>query len=144
MTIKQALKFKQKLIKKNTENFSRLRSYNSVEEGTDRPYNPLEALEAYKKGVDELVELKTRIHIANTPVHSKIFRLSELKSFVSNIKNINCLSGKVSNRHHVDEPTIFVSAISLVEKDKMVEEIEAEIEKLQEELDIHNASTKID
>jgi hypothetical protein len=142
MNIKQALKEKNKLVKTNDEAWRKVAGYNSIEEGTTRAYDPIEALAEWKKGVDDLIDLKTRIHRANAKVYDKIFRLSELKSIVKQLRNLDCSAGKVSN-YRSTEPIIKVSAIGIVERDNMVKEYEKEIETLQEELDTHNARTKV-
>lgn len=142
MNIKQALKQKNKQIKLNMENYSKVASYNSVEEGVERPYNPEESLKAWMDGVNDLINLKTQIHRANAKVYDKIFRLAELKSLVKQLKNLDCSTGKQSS-YRREEPVIKTSVISLLKRDEMVKSLEAEIEQLQEDLDAHNAKTKI-
>jgi hypothetical protein len=142
MNIKQALKEKNKQIKLNSENYQKLVVYNSVEEGAERPYDPKQALVDWLKGIQDLVELKTKIHRANSKVYDKIFRLAELKSAVKQIRHLDCSTGKQS-AYRSTEPVIKTSAISLIEKDQLVKEMETEIEKIQEELDNHNAKVKI-
>ena len=73
MTIKQALKYKNKLGLKIQQAFSRVALYNSVEEGQIRPYHVEVTLDEYFTLTKELVELKTKIHTANQPVYNKIF-----------------------------------------------------------------------
>lgn len=142
MNIKQALKEKNKLVKKNSENFRKFESYNSVEEGSVRPYDPKEALDSWMKGVDELVELKTKIHRANSKVYDKIFKLAELKSMAKHLRNVDCTSGKYSSRYGSD-PIVKIAEMSLVERDQLIEKIESEIETIQDFLDSHNAKQKI-
>jgi len=146
MNIKKALKLKNKLVLQVSENYQKLSAYNSVEEGTNKPYDTREALEAYNSSVNELVELKTKIHRANGPVYDKIFRLSELKSMAARLKSLNCQEGKVTQRSRWDaegQPTIMVAEIGIVERDEMVKHIEAQIEEIQDILDTHNAVTEI-
>lgn len=145
MNIKKALKLKNKLVLQVSENYQKVSAYNSVEEGTKKPYDTREALEAYNSSVNELVELKTKIHRANGPVYDKIFRLSELKSMASRLKSLNCQEGKVAkNRWDADvPPSMMVSEIGIVERDEMVKHIEAQIEEIQDILDTHNAVTEI-
>ena len=83
MNIKKALKLKNKLVLQVSENYQKVSAYNSVEEGSKKPYDTRESLEAYNSSVNELIELKTKIHRANGPVYDKIFRLSELKSMAA-------------------------------------------------------------
>ena len=142
MNIKQALKEKNKQLKLISENYQKLVTYNSVEEGTERPYDPAKSLEDWMNGIQDLVELKTKIHRANTKVYDKIFRLAELKSVAKQLRNLDCTTGKYSG-YRSAEPIIKNAVIGLLKRDEMIKEIEAEIETIQEELDNHNAKTKI-
>jgi hypothetical protein len=146
MTIKQALKYKKKLASKMNEEFSKLSKYNSVEVGTNRVYNPKESMRKWFEMTNELIELKTKIHLANSVVYGKIFRMSELKSQLSSLKQLDCTEGKYSDRYgriSGDAPIIKEATIGLLERDTMIASMEEEIEKIQEELDIHNANTSI-
>jgi hypothetical protein len=77
------------------------------------------------------------------PVYGKIFRMSELKSQLSNLKQLDCVDGKHFDRYGRGEAVVKTAKISVLEKDQLVLTIEEEIEKLQEELDEHNATTSI-
>jgi hypothetical protein len=143
MKVKQALKQKKKLATKMNQEFVRVNMYNSVEEGATRVYDVKASMQNWLKMIDELVELKTKIHLANVPVYGKIFRMSELKSQLSNLKQLDCVDGKHFDRYGRGEAVIKTAEISVLERDEMVLKIEEEIERLQEELDEHNATTSI-
>ena len=145
MTIKQALKYKNKLTQKINEAFTKVKLYNSIEDGQIRPYDVEQCMDEYFQLTRELVELKTKIHTANHPVYSKIFEMSELKSQVSKLKDLDCSEGKVRSYHRiVDDSTINkTTVISIVERDSMVSKLEEMIESIQEQLDSHNAITHI-
>lgn len=146
MNIKQALKLKNKLVKENNELFMKLSQYNSVVEGSVRPYDPKEMLSKWNEGVKQLVDLKTKIHRANAPVYDKIFKLSEMKSMVSKLNSMNCSEGKQSSRGRWGEPNegiVLVCEISVVQRDEMVKTLEVQIEQIQDELDTHNINTLI-
>jgi len=146
MKVKQALKYKKKLASKMNQEFSKVQMYNSVEEGSARVYDVVESMRNWLTMSEELVELKTKLHLANAPVYGKIFRMSELKSQLSNLKSLDCVEGKYSDRYSRmggETPIIKTAKISVLEKDQMVLKIEEEIERLQEELDEHNATTSI-
>jgi hypothetical protein len=146
MTIRQALKYKNKLVSKMNEEYSKAATYNSIEDGNERPYDVNVSLENYLSLSNELVELKTKIHKANGPVYDKIFKLSELKSQVTKLNHLNCAQGAINSRFGRlagDEPTKVTAIIGVVKRDEMVKNIENEIEKIQEELDTHNATTNI-
>ena len=146
MKVKQALKYKKKLASKMNQEFSKVQMYNSVEEGSTRVYDVKESMQNWLRMSEELVELKTKLHLANGPVYGKIFRMSELKSQLSNLKSLDCVEGKYSDRYSRmggETPIIKTAQIGILERDQMVSIIEEEIEKIQEELDEHNATTSI-
>jgi hypothetical protein len=125
------------------QEFSKVQMYNSVEEGSARVYDVVESMRNWLTMSEELVELKTKLHLANAPVYGKIFRMSELKSQLSNLKQLDCVDGKHFDRYGRGEAVVKTAKISVLEKDQMVLTIEEEIERLQEELDEHNATTSI-
>ena len=144
MTIKQALKQKNKLIKQIGENTKLMQEYNSIEVGNERPYSSNELLVEITKDTKELAKLKTKIHIANTPVLEDIFFMSELKSMTQSLKKMDCTEGK-SNRdwYRLESESIKTSEISLVKRNETIKELEARIEEIQDRLDIFNATTQI-
>ena len=143
MKVKQALKYKKKLASKMNQEFSKVQMYNSVEEGSTRVYDVVESMRNWLTMSEELVELKTKLHLANATVYGKIFRMSELKSQLSNLKQLDCVDGKHFDRYGRGEAVVKTAKISVLEKDQLVLTIEEEIERLQEELDEHNATTSI-
>lgn len=145
MNIKQALKKKNKIIGLMTEEFYKASQYNVVDEGNPRPYSATEAIGKWMQLSNDLIVLKTQIHRANLPVYDKIFELSELKSQVKLLKSLNCSSGKTAGGRWGDGESVIKHAeINVVEKDKMVKNLETRIETLQDELDQWNHNTLID
>lgn len=145
MNIRQALKEKNKLVKEIQDLYGRISQYNSVEVGGQRPYSPKQLMEIVNQKSNELIELKTKIHLANAPVYDKIFRLSELKSTITRIKNLDCTEG-VSNDYfsrNRENPPVKTAEISIVERDEMVKHLEEQIETIQDILDTHNQNTQI-
>jgi hypothetical protein len=145
MTIKQALKFKNKLVQELNDLTVRLQSNNSVLEGNLRNYSSKETLASIYKKIEEINVIKTQIHRANAPVYDKIFLMGELKSLVKNLKQLDCTNGvAVDYYSRRSESSIIKNAeISVVERDNEVKFLEARIEQLQEELDQHNFTTTI-
>lgn len=145
MNIRQALKEKNKLVKEIQDLYGRISQYNSVEVGGQRPYSSKQLMEIVNQKSNELIELKTKIHLANAPVYDKIFRLSELKSTITRIKNLDCTEG-VSNDYYSrnrENPPVKTAEISIVERDEMVKHMEEQIETIQDILDTHNQNTQI-
>ena len=144
MTIKQALKQKNKLIKTIGENTKLMQEYNSIEVGNERPYSSVELLAQISEYTKELAKLKTKIHIANTPVLEDIFLMSELKSMAQSLKKMDCTEGKSNrDRYRLESESVKTSEISLVKRNETIKELEGRIEVIQDGLDIFNATTKI-
>jgi len=146
MNLKQALKRKNKLTSLITQELSKVLRYNSIIEGTARAYNVKDAYNKYIEYTNELVDLKSKISLANTPIQGKIFLLSELKSMAKNLKNIPCDEGKQLGGRSWEgtvEPSVKVVEINTVEKDLIVSDIEEKIDKIQDELDYFNQVTEL-
>jgi len=144
MTIKQALKLKNKLIKTIGENTKLMQEYNSIEVGNERPYSSTELLAKISEDTKELAKLKTKIHIANTPVLEDIFLMSELKSMAQSLKKMDCTEGKSNrDRYRLESESIKTSEISLVKRNETIKELESQIEEIQDRLDLFNATTQI-
>jgi len=144
MTIKQALKQKNKLIKQIGENTKLMQEYNSIEVGNDRPYSSLILLGQISEDTKELAKLKSKIHIANTPVLEDIFLMSELKSMTQSLKKMDCTEGKSNkDRYRMESEIVKTSEISLVLRNVTIKEMEEQIEEIQDRLDVFNATTQI-
>lgn len=141
MNLIKALKTKKKLINEGQKTFKKVNENNTYLEDEKKPYNSSDEFENYLKITDELIDLKVKIHLANAPIYDKIFRLSELKNIVSQLKYLNV---RESKNVRPDGSTInTLATINLLERDMLVDKFELEIEKLQEEIEEFNAVTKI-
>ena len=145
MNVKKALKEKNRLVKEIQELYGRMVQYNSIEVGNARPYSAKQMMEEINQKSNELVELKTKIHKANTPVYDKIFRLSELKSTISRLKSLDCTEGVSTDYYsrNRENPPVKTSEVSVVDRDEMIKFMEGQIEDLQDILDNHNQNTEI-
>ena len=144
MTIKQALKQKNKLVKNIAENTKLMQQHNSVEVGNQRPYSTQMLYKEIQKDTKELASLKAKIHIANTPVMEDIFWMSEMKSTITALKKMDCTEGKSNrDRYRLESESIKTSEISLVKRNETIKELEARIEEIQDRLDLFNATTQI-
>ncbi len=146
MNIKQALKHKNKLAKKIQETAQKIARFNSVDDGVVRPYDVNELLEQLHTLTDEMVQLKTKIHLANRDMYSYIFRLSELKAMVKHLRVVDCTEGVnlPFSRFSENTPSIKSSVINRLDMDNLIERLETEIDSIQDKLDIHNGTTFLD
>ena len=142
MNVKQALKVKNKLVTDLKANFEILKKYNSIEEGNPRRYSMEETLDKITTVSNELVELKAQIHRANAPVYDKIFALAELKGMIKELKKIPTDEGKQTERYGSVQ-SIKEVELNVTDIDNSISILETQIEELQNELDVHNATTNI-
>jgi len=143
MTINEALKRKNKLVSEIDKQATIAMKYNSMAADATRRYSAKTAAESMEKLTHELVELKTKIHIANAPVYSKIFEISELKNLIKKYRGISSDEGLVTHRWSDMSPTMMVVEMDVVTLDNKVLELEARIETLQNELDVWNNTSHI-
>ena len=142
MNVSQALKQKNKLAIELKKQYVIAQQHNQIEEGNIRRYSSQEALDKASTLAIELTELKTKIHLANAPVYGKIFQMAELKGRIKELKQIPTKEGKQAGSYGSGD-TIKEVEINVAEIDKMVEQLELQIESIQSELDIHNSTTQI-
>jgi hypothetical protein len=142
MNVSQALKQKNKLIVELKKQYQIAQKFNSQEEGNVRRYSVQEALDKAAELTLELTTLKTKIHLANAPVYDKIFRMAELKNRIKELKKIPTEEGKTEARYS-SVVSVKEVEINIAQIDEMVQTLEARIEEIQAELDIHNATTQI-
>lgn len=143
MTVKQALKVKNRLVKEINEKFEILKKYNSIDQDNTRRYSMINILSEIGSLTEELVVLKAKIHKANLPVYDKIFKLSELKSQITQIQNIPTEEGKTVQAYG-SVLTYKNSELSVIDVEIVVKRLQTEIDKLQDDLDIHNLTTEIE
>ena len=143
MTIRQALKQKNKLVQELKELNGRLQNNNSVIEGNTRDYSAKETLNAIYDKVNELSGLKTKIHRANAPVYDKIFLLSELKSVAQTLRALDCTNGIAVDYYarRSESQIVKNSEITTIERDTEIKNLESRIEQIQDELDQFNSVT---
>ena len=141
MNLTKALKHKKKLVKQIDEMYIRFSKFNSTEKGSVG-YDAGEAFENWINLTDQLVDLKTKIHIANVGIASKIFKLGELKNMATKLRNVSTQEGTIKDRYsdNINEYTVHMN---LFAKDSKIKEIEEKIENLQEEIEAYNALTMI-
>jgi hypothetical protein len=142
MNIKQALKLKNKLVTQIKEQYEIAKAHNSIEQGNPRRYSALQSINKANELSIELVELKTKIHLANAPVYDLIFQMSELKNQIKQLKSIPVDEGKVTERYG-SITTIKEVELNIAERDNLVKGLESQIEELQDKLDTYNAITEL-
>jgi chromosome segregation ATPase len=146
MTIVEALKEKNRLVRKVLELQKRVSTYNCVIEGNPRAYEPKEVMDELNDTIEELISMKTRITQANQSIQEKIYRLAELKTQIRFLNTVPTSEGKApagKSFYTKSETYIWESSIKAQEIDRRIAKLENEISKIQKELDAYNYNTSI-
>lgn len=142
MKLHAALKKKNQIVNKMNTVKARMLHNNSYLEGAKPTYDSRELYQEYLSLQQQLIELKTAIELCNAPILMDILHLGELKSMAQNLKSMDVKSGPVSS-YKSEEPIMYQCNITELERDKMVEQIEETIQKIQDHIDHFNATTEV-
>ena len=143
MTIKESLKRKKKLDKKLKEEAEKIFRYNSLEDHATRHYSSKESLAKYLQLTDEIVAIKTAIYKASIDVLETEFKVKKLKRLVRTLKDLSCAEGVWKYEIDCKDIRVYVSEITVKERDRLVEQYETEIEKMKDVLDAFYVKTSI-
>lgn len=155
LTLRKALQKKNKLvgeatrirqlIAKSNQTLYIIRETDGVEDkvvSTAPKYDIKELMKQLQATVDGLVSLKTTIAKANVAIYEKIYRMSELKNEINQIRSLNTRDGR--NEDYNGKVTVTEVVYDELWVDEKVKQLEEEIEKLQDEIDEFNAKTTIE
>ena len=143
--IKNGLKAKKRLLGMINTEYQKASRYNSISVKNTRPYSVKDSIRNWMDLSMELVRLKVKLHTANVNggMLENIFLLSELKTQAMRLQNLDCAEGVVSSRYDSTETVKHVE-LTIVERDAMVDKIQSQIEKIEEELDRFNHNMVIE
>ncbi|MBN8678199.1 MAG: hypothetical protein J0M29_08235 [Chitinophagales bacterium] len=143
MKLSKALSDKNRLARKIKELQQKIEANNSYIKGNTPAYKVADLLGELETAINELTALKTNIQKANQPVQDKIFRLAELKSFAAFLRRLKIKEGKILEERWNAEVREWESGMGTVDRDKLLEKTEKEIETIQVELDKFNFETEV-
>jgi hypothetical protein len=142
MNISQALKQKSRLIRDIKRERDRLFKWNTYVVGSTVPYEANQTYQNWLKLKEELIDLKSKIQMANVGIQEQIFRLSERKDTIENLKMLKCIEGEKVTENY-STTTIEISGITLLERDDLIVKLEKEIDQIQNEIEVYNHKTQI-
>ena len=143
MNLSKALSEKNRLARKIREIQNKIEAHNSYIKGNTPVYEIKNLLSELEDTIRELTELKTKIYKSNQPVQNKIFRLAELKSFAAFLRKLKIKEGKILEERWNSEVREWESELGTIQRDKLLENTEKEIDSIQVDLDKYNFETSI-
>jgi hypothetical protein len=143
MNINKALKEKNRLVREINRVKNTIREHNSIIQGNERPFEIKKLYQELNELLMELVSIKTKLMIANRPILDKIFKISELRSLTSFVKDLTIKEGKYKEAYSSSDALVWDSEIGYKEKDQLIRGLEKEIDQLQSEVDAFNFATTV-
>jgi hypothetical protein len=154
VTVSKALKMKNRLAALIKEKGSNIKENNSIVKDGVRQVDIHNEIENRNKAVDALISLKTAIYRSNMDIQEKVFRLAELKSEIAFWDEVPCdeglcqpKSGRRSDFYHAygkKDYREMTTVMRFEDLQKRKHNLIAQIDMIQDELDLHNHTTKID
>lgn len=148
ISLAKALKEKNKLVHEMNKAFQRVQSNNSfIKENKDNVnYDSKKELDNFLNLKTQLVNLKTKISLANAPIQSLIYSLSEHKATINNLNSISTNKGQVIGGRFsdVEGKVEYDAIITKLEIDTMISDYEKKVEDIQDQIDTFNHVTQIE
>lgn len=152
MNIAKALKEKNRIAGRIKKLQTQMEKYNRQQSGIDSDFNAADIFKALQEEWAHLINLKSKIALANVGISDKLVRLSEAKAELVFWVGFDRYAGKhnepvaqrkVVNGQYEDFFITFDSYITSKEVQDHVDRVQKLIEDLQDEVDSYNATTSI-
>ena len=142
LKISTALKRKNKLKLELSRLRERIGRHNSVPAGRDRPYDIMRLQRELTEKTDDLIDLKMSLFLANAPIQRLIFEMSELKGLIKFYRSLNTQADRPMY-YPAEETRSYDIALTEVDVDLLVTDLENRIDTIQERLDTYNTTTEL-
>jgi hypothetical protein len=148
MKLNQALKEKNRLVRKLNSDLEIAKRENSINTLRKRSYDLDKVWDEIDSVTGRLNGLKTAICKANVGIYEKIERMSELKGRIAFLIALNTKHGEFEETVGWGEDKVrketWDAFYSKQAVDNMVETLQEQIDVLQDEIDTYNATTEIE
>ena len=145
VTIARALKEKNRVAGRLAKARELVGSENSKDKSVPRGVDVAVMYELAKGLRDRLIAIKSAVAEANKPIVSKIVELDEIKSEIAFLNGLNVNEGKFVTTNYGSRIESDIDAV--IRKQQVLEEVaalQARADRLQDELDEFNATTKVE
>ena|SRR5438552_628313 len=146
MKVAKALKLKNQLAGEVAQLKDLLTKQNSRSTRQKFDYDNREVLTRLRTKLAELVKVKAAVGAVNVEVYDQIFRLAELKGLVTTLTGLDTKAGVFHEGRGFGEAAYeveYVAQLGKVDVDKVVIELTAEIQSLQDALDEFNFTRSV-
>lgn len=147
MKLTKALKLKNELAGEVAELKQRLSKQNCRPATVPFDYAAGEVLDELRAKIDQLVDVKAAIAVANAEHYDAIFQLAELKGLVVSLKALDVRHGVFTEGGSFTSASVTIEYVAQLKKatvDALVAEFETEISALQDQLDDFNHERSVE
>ena len=146
ITLAQALKEKNRIAGQIRVLWEALKEENSRREDETRSIDIRETLKTIELYTEKLVELKTKIGLANAGNLKHIYRMEECKGKLAMLAGVNTDDAPLYLQVYSNDGKLISRNVVISKKEirDMQNKLQLECNKLQDEMDAYNALTKID
>lgn len=146
MKLAKALKTKNRLAGAIAQAVKLIQESNVVEGENKAPHDVNGLVQQMVKDQEALAKLKAQISIANGPISEKIFLMAELKARIAFWRTLPTKDGTFKSEGRYMTASVdqtFHATIKANQVEDLVKDLQARIEKLQDEIDEFNAVTEV-
>lgn len=145
VSIARALKEKNRVAGRLSKARVQIGNENSRDKKVPRGIDVAETFAQSKVLRDRLIAIKSAIAIANQPIVAKIIELDEVKSEIAYLNDLNVKEGRFVETNYGSRVESEIDAV--IRKPQVLAEVaalQAQADRLQDELDEFNATTKVE
>ena len=145
VTIARALKEKNRVAGRLAKTRELVGAENSKDKSVPRGVDVAAMYELAKRLRDRLIAIKSAVAEANKPIVSKIIELDEIKSEIAFLNGLDVKEGKFVTTNYGTRIESDIDAV--IRKQQVLDEVtalQARADRLQDELDEFNATTKVE
>ncbi len=146
ITLARGLKIRKRIESRLHRLMEDITKNNSILKGAIREVDVKASLKEHGRVSDMLSSLRVELWKESLPIQPKILQINELKGRIAMLSRLSTTHGLVegTNWRTPDAPPVeYEATLRKSDVDEMVKAAETRIDELQDELDAHNAMTKI-
>ena len=146
MNLSKSLKVKNSLVGKLNRYKQILLRENSRRNDNVSKVNPAQIYDEMLFVSEKLGRLKAAIAKVNIGIYDKIERMAELKDRITYLQSLNTREGEEIVLGYNQDKLVYqwTTFINNEKRDKLVQELQLEIEKYQDDTDLYNTTTIVD
>jgi len=144
VTLAKALNLKNRQSQQIAKLHAIVTAHNSRLVGSAVPHDVRAVYDQIGIESERLVAIKTAISLANAPIQDAIYRMAELKGQIAMLRRLTTTSGRYMPPFGMQEPQEYEATLDAAEVEREIQRLENEIDDLQDRLDQHNATVRVE